>query len=339
MNPPSGRRSRDSSSTTRSPTAAVSPGIRSVRPGRNLQIKPFFTGASSNLTLPSLDRRWDADAGIDAKYGIGTSLALDLTVHTDFSQVEADEQQINLTRFSLFFPEKREFFLENQGSFRIGDLSGRTLIPFFSRRIGLSAGGEPIPILGGARLTGRQGDYTLGLLNIQTERFDGRPADNFTTLRTARNFGGSSIGGFYSRPRSVGPLWTQPCRRRRRPPEPADDGFLRVRDAQRDDRRARAARRDAPSFTVTERALFGGRRLYQHLARVSQRSGFISRGDIGLLAWDAARHFRSTRPQSRLRVLSFGTLGERFENSAHTALNSRRAPRLHHDRALRTAAG
>ena len=100
-------------------------GLRNVRPGRNLQIKPFFTGASSNLALPSLDRRWDADAGIDAKYGIGSALALDLTVHTDFSQVEADEQQINLTRFSLFFPEKREFFLENQGSFRIGDLSGR----------------------------------------------------------------------------------------------------------------------------------------------------------------------------------------------------------------------
>ena len=131
------------------------------------------------------------------EYGIGSALALDLTVHTDFSQVEADEQQINLTRFSLFFPEKREFFLENQGSFRIGDLAAGPLIPFFSRRIGLSSGGEPIPILGGARLTGRQGDYTLGLLNIQTERFDGQPADNFTTLRTARNFGGSSIGGFY----------------------------------------------------------------------------------------------------------------------------------------------
>jgi hypothetical protein len=172
-------------------------GIRQVRPGRNLQLKPFVTSAFSNLTLPSADRRWDGDAGVDVKYGIGTSLALDLTVHTDFSQVEADEQQINLTRFSLFFPEKREFFLENQGAFRIGDLSDRTIVPFFSRRIGLSSSGQPIPILGGARLTGRAGDYTLGLLNIQSERFEGRPADNFTTLRAARNFGGSSIGGFY----------------------------------------------------------------------------------------------------------------------------------------------
>ena len=110
-------------------------GIRGVNAGRNLQIKPFYTGAASNLLLPSLDRRWDGDGGADVKYGIGTSLALDLTVHTDFSQVEVDEQQINLTRFSLLFPEKREFFLENQGAFRIGDLSGRTLIPFFSRRV------------------------------------------------------------------------------------------------------------------------------------------------------------------------------------------------------------
>ena len=72
------------------------------------------------------------------KYGVTQNLTADFTYNTDFAQVEADEQQINLTRFSLFFPEKREFFLENQGSFRIGDLSGRTLVPFFSRRIGLS---------------------------------------------------------------------------------------------------------------------------------------------------------------------------------------------------------
>ena len=298
-------------------------GLRNIRPGRNLQIKPFFTGASSNLTLPSLDRRWDADAGIDAKYGIGTALALDLTVHTDFSQVEADEQQINLTRFSLFFPEKREFFLENQGSFRIGDLTGRTLIPFFSRRIGLSSSGEPIPILGGARLTGRQGDYTLGLLNIQTERFDGRPADNFTTLRTARNFGGSSIGGFYMGREASGL-----------------SGHNRVAggdvhlNRQTMDFFGFAMRSDTAgtpggtagraSFTVNERA-YSADVAYTNISPLFRNDlGFISRGDIGLFAWDAARHFRSTRPQSRLRVLSFGTLGERFENSEHTSLNSRR---------------
>lgn len=298
-------------------------GLRDIRPGRNLQIKPFFTGASSNLTLPSLDRRWDADAGIDAKYGIGTALALDLTVHTDFSQVEADEQQINLTRFSLFFPEKREFFLENQGSFRIGDLSGRTLIPFFSRRIGLSDTGQPIPILGGARLTGRQGDYTLGLLNIQTERFDGRPADNFTTMRAARNFGGSSLGGFYLGREASGL-----------------SGHNRVAggdvhlNRQTMDFFGFAMRSDtagAPggtagraAFSVSERA-YSADVAYTNISPGFRNDlGFISRGDIGLLAWDAARHFRSTRPRSLVRVLSFGMLGERFENSEHTSLNSRR---------------
>jgi hypothetical protein len=298
-------------------------GLRNVRPGRNLQIKPFFTGASSNLTLPSLDRRWDADAGIDAKYGIGTALALDLTVHTDFSQVEADEQQINLTRFSLFFPEKREFFLENQGSFRIGDLSGRTLIPFFSRRIGLSAAGDPIPILGGARLTGRQGDYTLGLLNIQTERFDGRPADNFSTLRAARNFGGSSIGGFYlgreasdlsghNRVAGGDVHWNRQTM----------DFFGFAMRSETAGAPGGAAGRAA--FTVSERA-YSADVAYTNISPQFRNDlGFISRGDIGLVAWDVARHFRSTRPRSLVRVLSFGTLGERFENSEHTSLNSRR---------------
>ena len=147
-------------------------GLSGIRAGRNLRIKPYIS--TSGNTVGQLPTEGDFDGGVDVKYGVTTGLVWDFTVNTDFSQVEADEQQINLTRFSLFFPEKREFFLENQGSFRIGDLSGRTLIPFFSRRIGLSDTGQPIPILGGARLTGRQGDYTLGLLNIQTERFDGR---------------------------------------------------------------------------------------------------------------------------------------------------------------------
>ena len=298
-------------------------GLSNVRPGRNVQIKPFFTGASSNLKLPNLDRRWDAEAGIDAKYGIGTALALDLTVHTDFSQVEADEQQINLTRFSLFFPEKREFFLENQGSFRIGDLSGRTLIPFFSRRIGLSSSGQPIPILGGARVTGRQGDYTLGFLNIQTERFDSRPADNFTTLRTARNFGGSSIGGFYlGREASAAAGHNRVAGADVHLNRQTMDFFGFVMGSETTGVPGGAAGRAA--LSINQRR-YSADVAYTNISPAFRNDlGFISRSDIGLLAWDAARHFRSTRPESRLRVLSFGTLGERFENSEHTSLNSRR---------------
>jgi hypothetical protein len=133
-------------------------GIADARPGRNLQLKPFATADVSRGR-----RVWsgEADGGVDVKWGVTSSLLLDASWRTDFSQVEADEQQINLTRFSQFFPEKREFFLENPSAFQIGLLENdnenprRDLVPFFSRRIGLSGDGQPIPVIGGLRLTGR----------------------------------------------------------------------------------------------------------------------------------------------------------------------------------------
>ena len=102
--------------------------------------------------LGSLGRFKDYDAGFDTKYSLTPSLTLDTTFRTDFAQVEADQQQVNLTRFNLFFPEKREFFLENTGTFSFGP--GGNLVPFFSRRIGLSAAGTPVPIIGGGRVSG-----------------------------------------------------------------------------------------------------------------------------------------------------------------------------------------
>ena len=105
------------------------------------------------------------------KYGVTQNLTADFTLNTDFAQVEADEQQINLTRFSLFFPEKREFFLENRDTFTFGGVSGGggdAPVLFYSRRIGLDAG-RPVPIDGGGRLTGRIGRYSVGALNIQTD--------------------------------------------------------------------------------------------------------------------------------------------------------------------------
>ena len=157
-------------------------------------------------------RNYLGDFGVDAKYGLTTGLTWDFTYNTDFSQVEADEQQINLTRFSLFFPEKRDFFLENSGIFQFvattdrsstfgagagGRLNaiGGDMILFFSRRIGLSEDGDVIPILGGTRLTGRAGKYELGFLNIQQREF-GRFSDtNFTVARVKRNIlANSDIG-------------------------------------------------------------------------------------------------------------------------------------------------
>ncbi len=177
--------------------------LQHLRPGRNLRIKPFVSASSSTIgTRPS---DGDADAGLDVKYGLTTGLTLDATVNTDFSQVEADEQQVNLTRFSILFPEKRDFFLENSGIFQFGlpstgtatlgggnpAASGRQNSPpdarlFFSRTIGLSDSGASIPIVAGGRLTGRAGPYSVGALNIQQREQGTAPATNFTALRLDR---------------------------------------------------------------------------------------------------------------------------------------------------------
>ena len=123
------------------------------------------------------------DLGLDVKYGLTSNLTLDLTVNTDFAQVEADDQQVNLTRFSLFFPEKRLFFQERASifEFNTGDFSRL----FYSRRIGLSEDG-PVRIYGGARIVGRVGPWDMGFLNMQTARFDEIPSENFGVLRMRR---------------------------------------------------------------------------------------------------------------------------------------------------------
>jgi len=176
--------------------------LRQLRPGRNLRVKPYTAATSSSGVLPS---KHELDAGLDVKYGLSAGLTLDLTVNTDFSQVEADEQQVNLTRFSLLFPEKREFFLENSGIFQFGlpstgmtnvgsarpAASGRQNSPpdprlFFSRQIGLSSAGSPIPIHVGSRVTGRVGRYSMGALNIQQAAQEPVPATNFTAVRVSR---------------------------------------------------------------------------------------------------------------------------------------------------------
>ncbi len=181
-------------------------GMSGIRQGRNLYVKPY-------LSAPLLRREEDdvdflPDVGFDVKYGLTPSLTLDLTVNTDFAQVEADEQQINLTRFSLFFPEKREFFLENANIFEFGRpfrgfRAVRDLIPFFSRRIGLSDR-ELVPILGGVRLSGTAGKYRVGVLSIQTDEFqtddlEEIPSTNFLVARFRRDILlNSDIGAIFT---------------------------------------------------------------------------------------------------------------------------------------------
>ncbi len=180
-------------------------GLDSLRPARNLQLKPYaVAGTSSGLQVPVTSRGEKADVGIDLKYGLTPSLTLDATYNTDFSQVEVDQEQVNLTRFSLLFPERREFFIENAGSFQFGDVTERNYrmgaspsdFTFFnSRQIGLTPDGRPIPIVGGARLTGRVGQWDVGALDMQTQRAFSSPAENFAVLRARRNlFGKSDIG-------------------------------------------------------------------------------------------------------------------------------------------------
>ena len=148
-------------------------GLDSLRPVRNLQIKPYaVAGNSTGTQVPATLLGSRADAGVDLKYGVTPSLTLDATVNTDFSQVEVDQEQVNLTRFSLLFPERREFFIENSGAFQFGDVVERNYrmgaspsdFTFFnSRQIGLTPDGRVIPIVGGARLTGRVGSWSTSI--------------------------------------------------------------------------------------------------------------------------------------------------------------------------------
>ncbi len=172
-------------------SAGTLEGLSGIQQGRNLYFKPYISAPVVRLEGDDVD--FLPDVGFDVKAGLGSQLTLDLTVNTDFSQVEADNQQINLTRFSLFFPEKRDFFLENATTFQFGPGTGglpggdfRDLIPFFSRRIGIS-GGDLVPLLGGARLTGRVGPYSLGLISIQADDAEGIPSTNFSVVRVSRD--------------------------------------------------------------------------------------------------------------------------------------------------------
>ena len=178
--------------------AATVVGLEVPAAARNLDIKPYVTtNAFTDATRASgRVSNLDADVGVDVRYGLTQTMSADLTYNTDFAQVEADEAQVNLTRFSLFFPEKREFFLENQGMFAFGGATtsgqnagaGDTPILFYSRRVGL-AGTSIVPIIGGGRVTGRSGRYSLGLLNIETGKEPTTQIDgtNFTAVRVKRD--------------------------------------------------------------------------------------------------------------------------------------------------------
>ena len=178
-----------------------------VPPQRNLKLTPYVLGQALRRTD---DTKTTAlgDFGADLKYSVTPSMTLDLTYNTDFAQVEVDDQQVNLDRFNLFFPEKRPFFLENAGLFSVGQPG--QLEVFFSRRGGIGEGGGQIPIFGGGRLSGKVGSNTnVGFLNIQTQSVNatGTPSNNFTVARVRQDFQNrSNIGAMFVNRGATGDL-------------------------------------------------------------------------------------------------------------------------------------
>ena len=196
-------------------SAATLVGLEVPASGTRLEVKPYGISDVTTDLARAPDERTEAggDVGFDVKYGLTQGLTADFTYNTDFAQVEVDEQQVNLTRFSLFYPEKREFFLEGQGIFDFGggfgsdstafyfgggQFAGTAPILFFSRRIGLQDG-RTVPIRAGGRLTGKAGPYSIGVLNVQTEQAGAAAATNFSVARVKRDIlRRSAVGALFT---------------------------------------------------------------------------------------------------------------------------------------------
>jgi hypothetical protein len=180
--------------------AATLVGLETPAQSKNLELKPYIVSSltTDQASASPFTNKRDGNVGFDFKYGLTRGLVADATVNTDFAQIEEDQQQVNLTRFSLFFPEKRDFFLEGQGIFAFGGIAfgnsnqggpGDAPVMFFSRQIGLNKG-QSVPVVAGGRLAGRVGKYQIGALNIETadKAEAGAVATNFTAVRLKRDF-------------------------------------------------------------------------------------------------------------------------------------------------------
>ncbi len=161
-------------------------GLEGIRQGRGIQVSPYALGKFRRDHDP-IDDDWDFEAGGDVRYRIAPNLTASLSYNTDFAETEVDARQVNLTRFPLFFPEKRAFFLEDSGIFRFGGLGSNSFLPFFSRRIGLSADGEIVPLVVAGKLTGRVGEYNIGAIDTLVDDHDGLDERNAFVGRISRN--------------------------------------------------------------------------------------------------------------------------------------------------------
>ena len=316
--------------------AATLVGLEAPPAALNLELKPYALSKLDTDLSVSTPIRNDpsANAGLDIKYTFPNGLVGDATLNTDFAQVEDDEQQVNLTRFSLFFPERREFFLEGAGIFSFGGASlsprgggqeppGNTPILFYSRRIGLHQGDDEatsVPVLGGGRLTGRAGAYTLGVLDVQQRDSPtaGIRATNFSVVRVKRDlFARSSVGAiFTNRSRSEdGPGSSQAMG--------ADAAFTFFRDLTVDAyyarTRANGVSRDAASYRAAVR--YGGDRYgleVEHLTvekDFNPEAGFLRREDFRR-NYVQARFSPRPSGSTLVRKADFEASYDRFANSS-----------------------
>jgi len=182
--------------------AGILDGLEGMSQGAGLDIVPYgITGADYSETGEKIDPV--LNAGFEAYYNITSNLKAAVTINTDFAQTEVDEQQINLTRFRLFYPEKRDFFLDGANFFNFGINGDRDnpwntrMIPFFSRRIGLDSTGNPIPVRYGGKITGQSGKWNIGAMYMKDYREEWDNS-HFAVTRLARNFGDQSQAGLIS---------------------------------------------------------------------------------------------------------------------------------------------
>lgn len=188
-------------------------GVEGLKAGLKLRVKPYVLGGFED-PVPGGPAEADAlhDVGLETlKVSLTSSLTAEFTANTDFAQAEVDEAVVNLSRFPVFFPEKREFFLERAGIFefglggRRGGVAERNLQMYFSRRIGLTEDRRPVPIIGGGKMTGRLAGFDIGVLNVQTGRFEGTAGSNYTVARAKRNIlARSNVGLFVANREGTG---------------------------------------------------------------------------------------------------------------------------------------
>jgi hypothetical protein len=188
--------------------AGLLTGIKNITQGIGLDLSPYVIGGLD--TKKDTKNKWSADGGLDMFYQISPSLKSSLSINTDFAETEVDDRQINLTRFSLLFPEKRDFFLDGSNQFSFGiqgddaNAYGKSIIPFFSRRMGLDTNGLPIQINYAAKLTGTIKKWNIGVMHVNDDHTTGNT--NFSVARISRSLGSeSSIGAIGTNGNAVSP--------------------------------------------------------------------------------------------------------------------------------------